>query len=352
MSIDTFPNGLRLVTVSGSAAEMGGEVGRILRSEIEFLYDARLMILKQSSGLPEVTIAAVCQRLWRAIQINLPTIAAEVEATASSSGLAPWQLVIAGGYSDVLDVLGVNSVEVAECTLGLRTGAASLFGTWDSHPEAQQSMVVLRRLASDQVATLSLTTAGWPCQFGLNSSGLGFGITNLTPMAASADGVVYIAAIADAAAQADTAEAIASVARLPLASGHSYVLFDQASAQVVETTASRISLKEAGDFLIETNHYTTLIDDNSNYRFLGGSIDRAAEMAKVLATISTPQQFVEWLSSSQRVWRHDPSAPAVTCAVYAVVPSAGGMWIAPGEQPRALQFVSLSDGNLTFDPVP
>lgn len=341
MTIETCTNGIRVMTVAGSPEHMGLELGRELGHEINLLFRARYAIVRRACGLAEDAIETACRRLWRAIETNTPAVALEAGAAATASGLASWQMVIAGGYTDALDVLGAVGIDQAECTIGVRRNGPTIFGTWDSHPEAREGMLVLRRLPDVGISTLALTTAGWPCQFGINAMGVGFGITNLTPSRSAPDGIIYIAALADAVAETTARSAAARLGRLPLASGHFYLFVDDTDAELVETTSSGVRRRPSTETLVETNHYTTGIDDNGRYCYLEGSQRRAWEMEAALPTFDSPQAFAEWLPNSHYVWRHEPSGTAVTCAAFAVAVGSRGLWVSPGDRPQEMAFVPL-----------
>lgn len=321
-----------VVAVEGSAKSMGEQHGEELREEIRVLYETRKSLILRSGACSETMLERLCLTLWRSIEEYAPFTSEEVRGVASAAGLSPWHMVVAGGYTDVLDVASGSDESASECTIAVSGADRWMVGTWDSHPEARDAMVILKRVPNHGPSTVSLTTAGWPCQFGLNSAGLGFGITNLTPRRATTEGLVYIASIAEASAHSSVWSATEWLRSAPAASGHSYVLLDRFGAMLTETSVTGTSQSRCWEPIVEANHYTSSLDDNGCYPFLDGSRRRAEEMTRELHRFeASPESFLQWLPESRKVLRRDPSGAALTCAAYFISPDSGGIWVVPGE---------------------
>lgn len=180
--------------ISGTPEEMGRVHGETFSPLIQKLYHDRLgLLLKSRGGISVRSIKRIALYLWGAICRNCEIIAREVEETAKAAGLHPWQVVIAGAFTDILDLLLPKCHgEHHECTIAINPRSSFIAGTWDSHESAMDSLIILERHPLGAPATLALTTAGWPCQQGVNDAGIGFAITNLTPTASLKERITSI----------------------------------------------------------------------------------------------------------------------------------------------------------------
>jgi predicted choloylglycine hydrolase len=244
-------------------------------------------------------------------------------------------MVVAGGYTDLMDILASNNnANYHECTIAIDPVAGFIAGTWDSHPSAIDSLIVLQRHPTNGLSTLALTTAGWPCQQGVNSSGVGFAITNLTPRVTDKSGLVYIAANAALGSANSLIEIVNRFKNEKFCSGHSYVIVDgNGGGSVLETTSEAVSVMPILSMSIKANHYRggeDAIDDNCNYSYLHCSIERESELAKNISSVTNSNEFVNCLINSPSVNRKDSKGPSVTCAHFFVSAKEKSLWYSKG----------------------
>lgn len=301
--------------MSGSAAHRGAQVGLQFSNEMQKLFEIRMRILLQGSDESPERIMEICSRLWESVRIHVPEVWEEVNATRLAANMAGWQMIVLGAYTDVSDFLTHRMMNVHECTVLAEGNRRIVRGTWDSHAEAGDFSLVLVREHGDW-RSAALTTVGWPAQFGVNSDGLVFAITNLTPQSTNLWGIPYIAAVSQVSLMKSTNSALKWLESVSFASGHSYVLSAPDGLALLESSGEGSMIVESlGGDIIETNHYVSSLDDNSNYDWLAGSERRALEMRNAPRIYS----FLEWkrmLSKSRWIFRADPRSQAVTSAVF------------------------------------
>lgn len=340
---------LKKIVIEGSPEEMGNAHGEILKDKIVNLANERKQLLyEQIDGLTEDKLIDVTLDTFRLLKLSRPLLYRELVATSISAGIEEHELLIAGGYTDILDSLSSNDRgKISECTVAINATTGYLYGTWDSHPSAEKSLVLLeRRPTLSNVNTLALTTAGWPAQQGLNNYGLAFAITNLTPKTAIKKGIHYIVANAVMANSKSIADFLGFAQHNLFSSGHSYLLLDKSRrAVVIETNKENLSVVEVQDNFVMTNHYCIppQIDNNDRYAYYKASKERRSEMSEASSLINSPEEFSKWLSNSKIVnKKYKIDAIAVTCAYFFIVPETQTLFYCKGasygEQMRSVTF--------------
>lgn len=254
----------------GTPSEMGRQHGEALAHSIREIADERISILRdRSPAMTDTIIREACEEPLAEIYRILPEVADEIRGIAEAADVAPWQLLVAGGYSDIDHLIadakaGDNCSPIAECTLVPAiddTGTLLLAGTWDSHASAQNALVLVERHPSGGSATLALTTAGWPMQQGVTSAGLGFAIANLVPSTPNV-GVPYVAALPRVAAKKSLESAVAMVRTIPLCSGRFFALCDASGAYAgIESDGRQFWVSR--ELTAHTNHF--VFDDAVAY---------------------------------------------------------------------------------------
>ena len=318
-----------ILSVMGSPSEMGEQHGLALAKQISELIRIRTALLQKRTGCSLSYLKSITQKAWKNICSSIPLIAEEIEATAFSADVEEWQLIIAGGFSDIIDILHSHIELASECTVGILPKSSQIFGTWDSHYDAINYALVLRRIPENGVSTLSLTTAGWPIQFGVNSKGLAFGVTNLTPVKTNPQGIPYIAAVAKIATLNSIKESKMWLESQAFMSGHSYILMDSRETIILETTAETTSTRRYIEPFVQTNHYTSKIDDNSKYMYLQGSKNRQLELAVDITRFTLPNDFLSWLKIHPNVLRTTNKRSTIaSCAIYAIDVIQKCIWVA------------------------
>lgn len=332
----TLGDEVPFLKVSGSPNEIGQMHGETYRNLISNLFDIRHeLLLKSARKSNENQIEEIANSYWKYICSFSEFLAIELRATARASNLQPWNLIVAGGFTDLLDALStsINS-DYHECTVAIDPVKGFIAGTWDSHPEAEESLILLERHPDNGPATLALTTAGWPCQQGINSNGVGFAITNLTPQQASKHGLVYIAANAFLGTAQNTSHILSLLKTESYCSGHSYIILDSAgSGAIMETTHTETNTVHVNKLTTKGNHYSSgplSIDNNMNYPYHDFSILREKELYRNISKITNAQDFSDCLFNSNKVNRTDKSQVAITCAHFVISVHDKTIWYAKG----------------------
>jgi len=189
--------------------------------------------------------------------MHLPLMLEETQATAQAAGLAYWQLLVAGGLSDIDDVVGRPlKAGLNECTIVSSSDEAAapyLIGTWDTHASAAASGVIVRRIPDDRPKTLGLSVYGWPLQDGIGETGLACANANLVADVI-APGVSFIAMVAPLVSCTTLGDAIDLARRVPHCSGRFYALANKSEYTGLEVLPpERVHLSTA--HVAHTNHY-------------------------------------------------------------------------------------------------
>ncbi|AGF80095.1 putative choloylglycine hydrolase (plasmid) [Desulfocapsa sulfexigens DSM 10523] len=334
--------------ISGSPKEMGLTHGETYRNLIGTLFEIRHeLLLKGAKGSDENKIEDIAYSFWKYISNFDKPLAIELESTAKAANILPWKLVVAGGFTDLMDALSTTiHPDYHECTVAIDPAKGFIAGTWDSHPEAGEALILLERHPNNGPATLALTTAGWPCQQGLNSYGVGFAITNLTPNKSSKHGLVYIAANAFLGTAQSTSHILNQLKTETYCSGHSYIVLDRTgSGAIMETTNTTTNILQINSLTTKANHYLSgpqSIDNNSNYLYYDYSISREKELHENISQMANAQDFPSCLFNSQKVNRTDSSQVAITCAHFLISVIDNTIWYAKGPALPPLKYQMLS----------
>lgn len=324
------------IKVSGTNEDMGYTHGQVFANLISSIYTDRLdILLSLNRNISISDIRETANLLWEHVCDFDLHVASEIAAAANGSGLQPWQMIVAGGYTDLMDLLVRDfQQDCHECTIAINPEYGYLAGTWDSHLSASSALVLLERHPKDSPSTLALTTAGWPCQQGVNSSGLAFAITNLTPRQADTNGLIYIAANAALGSSYSIEDIVTRFENTKFCSGHSYIVLDaNGKAVIIETTAKDVRIEHIHRLSTKANHYKDgegSIDDNCNYFYLECSVKRELELLNNISNVSNAAGFQSCLEKSLYVNRMDISQPTITCASYFINPKTKTLWFSKG----------------------
>jgi isopenicillin-N N-acyltransferase-like protein len=304
---------MRAIAVSGSLSQMGQQHGEAAADLVSELFATRFELLARqlSAALPEKPASELARLIesWTTVLFSemaahLPDVAAEVTGVARGSGLEPWQLIVAGGYTDVVGgLVSPRRQQVAsECTVvamsGVRGGGSVIAGTWDSHASASPALVLLRRQPASGPSSLALTTAGWPAQQGVTSAGLAFATTNLRPRRGGR-GIAYIGALAQLLSMPSIAEARTLLLRLGYCSGHYYPVGDEHGRLLLLETSNddRAELASGNGLVPHTNHYLApaLESENPHDEQTANSVERLRRVRALTAGSSAE-------AVRQRLW--------------------------------------------------
>jgi hypothetical protein len=257
--------------VGGTPEHMGACHGEALREHIQRLAAVRMERAVAAAGGDRERVELVGRQLVLSMETQLPSVAREFAGIAQGARLSPVETLVAGAVTDVTDVVNSETVAMGECTtIVCGSGSAArrplLVGTWDSHPEAQESLTLIRRRPDNAPEAVGLTSCGTPIQQGLNEAGVAFAINNLKPRQARV-GVVYTAALAQLAHAEAVPSGRSALGRLQFASGHYYCAVDCDGYLLgVETTCDEtFDVLPASEVIAHTNHYVGGAPDAIDY---------------------------------------------------------------------------------------
>jgi hypothetical protein len=249
-----------LLDLSGDPEEMGYQHGESLREVIQELAYERLdIIVDTNPGIHRGDIKEIAEKVLTMTRDSLPSIYIESLATARAANLDHWLLLVGGGFSDIHDLASKamgNKSMMSECTLWPAVGPGGtvrIAGTWDSHATAQKALVVVRRRLSNGLYTLALSTAGWPMQQGVTSSGLAFAIANLVATTLSS-GTSYICALPEIVRANTVQEAAVHAETIPLCSAR-YFSFADANGGFVALESDGCTWWKSNVKSPHTNHF-------------------------------------------------------------------------------------------------
>lgn len=330
-----------ILKLRGTAKEVGYKHGEILRSEINSLFEERLKLIIETSQNEQIVVEQVAKRIWDSTKNILPNVVMEIESTARAANLKPWQLIVAGGFSDVLDLCNRNNnreSRISECSIGIASIGHQnpvLIGTWDTHASAQESLVLIDRKVGSGPRTIALSTAGWPMQQGLNEYGLSFAITNLGANK-NLIGTTYIAALMDLSSYESSKSAANKAQNIPLCSARYFKLLDSNGFHFgIETDGKVFSSRM--DSQNHTNHFVhedmLELEGRANIVFesqgrleslkelMGSSFDDVTTIFKNIVALNENEFPIEKMGTR---WEDR------TCATFIINPRQRKMWFTPG----------------------
>lgn len=324
-----------VVDLEGNAAEMGGFHGERHAAAIQELSEVRLDLLCRRHGRgSHAVVRSVANRMSAVIRDRAPDVFAESAATAAAAGVAYWKLIVAGAFSDVDDVVSQHPrkpgvTPLNECTIAsvrLGSGRPAIAGTWDTHASAAESLVLVRRRPTHGVATVALSTVGWPMQQGVTSNGVGFAVANLVASTVS-DGLPYIAALPELVQARTARDSVRAASNLEHCSARFYAFADAAGVSSVEVVPSAGAFEsESSD--VHTNHFVH--SQCLHWEGRAGSVDdsirRRERLSEALADMRAEEITVSALVAAIRtsgVRQFGDADDDRTGAVYVIDPCEG-----------------------------
>ena len=314
---------------------MGEQHGESLREVIAELASERLAIIHAAApSIGVELVEQIANGVLEKTRQMLYDVYEESRATARAANLPHWLLLVAGGFSDIIDRVTKaegTTAAISECTLWPAPGpkgSLRLVGTWDSHATAQNALVVVRRSPSDGDSTLALSTAGWPMQQGVTSRGLAFAIANLVASAPS-EGTSYICALPQIVKAATASEASSRASALPLCSARYYIFCDSLGGfEAIETDGRNYWY--AKQPLAHTNHF--ILDEakqvegrpslvsNFEYRRLSAS----AHLGGAIGSIDALFEALAYNDGSfHSISQYGEGRADRTCAAFVLEPAHG-----------------------------
>ena len=307
-----------------------------------------------------MTLARACEARHR---LYAPDLMREVDGMAAAAGVSAAELIVAGGFTDFIDVvaaLGEGPLEPSappaaqNCTAflvpGSRTSTGSgLFGqTWDMHEGSADHVLMLEGRPDAAPAFVSFTTVGCVGMVGMNEHGITVGINNLLG-ADGAIGITWPFLVRKVLQQRDFDAALRCILDAPLAGAHNYLLMDgegrganiEASATFREVTV----LHDAA--VVHTNHcLLTRSMESERPRERDGQAHSEARLARGERLLSEGPLGVEELMAVTRdegeiCYRGGPPRHVATCGAVVADPSKRDFWAVKG-LPSENEYVRFS----------
>ncbi|NJL94928.1 MAG: hypothetical protein HC915_15020 [Anaerolineae bacterium] len=237
---------IRVLQVSGTFYEMGYQHGQAYLPHIHELVAERLALCmdevwtgRRLSRERVLGLVTACETAHRAYS---PELYAELEGMAAATGLSVGELIIAGGFTDFVDVLynaeptpAAPEQAANNCTTFMIGNAYAQKGlgmagqTWDMHATATPYVILLHGQPQGLPSFLVFTLTGCPGMIGMNSAGLCVGINNLMG-ADGVPGVTWPFVVRKILMQDNLQDALCCITEAPLAGGHNYFLMDEGGA--------------------------------------------------------------------------------------------------------------------------
>ncbi|HET9960244.1 MAG TPA: C45 family peptidase [Polyangiaceae bacterium] len=257
---------LPLLTVSGTARQMGRAQGEALRAQIGAFVDQRLSALRgyleerKQPALFERFLATGQECLGLAQRFDAEAIE-EHDGIAEAAGVDRALLYAATNMTDLRDVLLLpKSPDREGCTSLLVPGARTRSGqllaaqTWDLNPTDLDFVVAIQRRPLAGPQTWAITCTGALSLIGMNEWGVAVGTTNIKTRASRA-GIGYLSVLHRAIRTRSRVEAQKLVQTAPLAAAHTYWLADVQGACELECDPDTRSARELTlEPIVQTNH--------------------------------------------------------------------------------------------------
>ena len=324
----------------GTARQMGSQHGEALREQIRALADERLDIIVSSHSSLRVDVVERCaQEVLLETRRVLPVIFEESQATAHAAGIDHWRLLVAGGFSDIIDTslraVRGSSLE-GECTVWPERSSRALrylVGTWDTHASAARALVLVERSPDRGTPVVALSTVGWPMQQGVTDAGLAFTTANLVASRAYA-GTSFICALPNIAQYASASEAAARAREIPLCSARFYALLDQSGGFVALETDGR-SFWSRDRQIIHANHFRFSDDPDVEGRFqIVPQSQKRCDAAEAFSggPVGSGEQILAKLGSTagQEIIQSGVGREDRTCATFVIDPVDRSIYFSPG----------------------
>lgn len=335
---------MRVLDLTGPPGEVGRSHGKELAVDIHRYLSERLRLASDGSwtgrrrsrdeilGLAATTVEAHAR--------YSPRIHAEVEGMAEAAGVSVPELILLGGFTDMVDVLR-SPVGEDDCTALLvpasHGDAAYLAQTWDMHDTAGQYIVMCRIEPDSGPTALVYTTAGCVGQMGMNEAGICVGINNLS-VAEGRPGVTWPYVVRQVLVETDLDSALACVTEADLAGAHNYLLMDATGRGYnVEAMPGKVAVDVLGGApLVHTNHClhssTRALEATRPATLAKSSSDRF-DRATALSETGGLDVDLLWdiLSDESAICRRSqPPDNIESCGGVVMRPSTGEMWASAG----------------------
>ncbi len=251
---------------------MGLAHGRAAAGSVRAYAEERIALAASASWSGrEATRAEVLSLAEACLAVHeerYPSLTEELRGVAAGAGVTPAELIVAGGFTDFVDVVAAlagsprhATGDEDDCTALLvpgsrmSDGAPALAQTWDMHEGSADHLLLLEGRPTGKPAFMVMTTAGCLGMIGMNEAGVCVGINNLTA-AGGRVGVTWPFVVRAMLEQESAAAALEVLGSAPLAGGHNYLVLDATGDGAnVEAMPDALSSQPLVDeVLVHTNH--------------------------------------------------------------------------------------------------
>ncbi len=343
---------IRELEIAGSHFEMGYKHGFDYKDEIVKMAKERLALSSDQywtgQELNEKEVLLLADACIDEHEKYNPDLLQELKGMAEATGLSIAELIIAGGFTDFIDIV-YNSKDAKKhikanhaadnCTAFLvpKTKSKSqnaYFGqTWDMHASASEFVVLLKAKPKNKPSFIVFTTVGCLGMIGLNSEGLAIGINNLSSTNGKI-GVTWPFVVRDVLEQNSLDSALNSITRANLAGAHNYLIMDKYSnGYNIEAMPDKCIISKLEDeAIVHTNHClvpeTQNIERERTEESLISSTSRYKKASEILAkekiSLSDLKELTREPSSICTISK--PPSHVETCGAAIIEPAKGKFW--------------------------
>lgn len=335
---------MRTLQLAGSPYVIGYGHGEALADDIGAYLAERMRLAGDGSWTGQRSdrdrITEIAEAMVEPHRRYAPDVHEEVEGMAQGAGRTVAEMIVLGGFTDVVDVLRAPIAE-DDCTALLvpasHADAAYLAQTWDMHDTAGPYIVMCRIEPDRGPAALVYTTAGCVGQMGMNEAGIAVGINNLTA-AAGQIGVTWPYVVRKVLEQTDIDDALAAVMEADVAGGHNFLLLGpDGTGYNVEAMPGKTAVDRLdGQPLVHTNHClhaSTRALEAVRHGVLSDSSNERLRHAVELAAAGDLDADRLWdvLSDEEAICRRStPPHHIESCGAVVMRPETGELWAADG----------------------
>lgn len=277
------------LTLTGSPRDRGRAHGEELRDLIASALDAWLDHLAgQIQGLntdpePFLTEMVSTTGFLGATSVAAPDLVDEVAGLAEGADqpvatMFAWQLIDEVWWYVDERRAGDRAEDPGCSTFAVNDGISGLAGqTQDLYRHIDGHQVMLRYHDPDGLTVLAPSVAGLLALNGVNSAGLGVGVTTVSELAHSDQGVPSGFLVPMLARCPSVDLALEQLGVTPIASGNSFTLATAQRSVVVEASAQEVTVVDDGDRALHTNHALAQAGVADYVRF-ASSVDRLDQL--------------------------------------------------------------------------
>lgn len=290
------------LTLRGTPAERGHAHGETMRDTISTVLSAWKESVAPSMNPDEFIGRLVNDTgLLSAAETHTPDLVEEVRGIAQGADqpfetVFAWQLIDEGWWY-LAELTGeLKPFEKCSALTINHDGRGYVAQTQDLDRHYDNAHVMLRTLDADGLEILTPSIAGLLALNGVNSSGLAVGITTLSPLAHSPNGLSSGFVLPRLLRCRSVDEALDVLRSTPLASGNSFILGQRDRSVIVEVSADAVEIDTDGPRALHTNHPLTQAPVWDYARF-ASSHERFDQLSNTVRPDSTLAELVEMYGS-------------------------------------------------------